>query len=201
MAVGTRMPPLVLVHGLWDSPRLFRRLVERLDGGRDPLLIPHLPHGLGVVPLEELAARLEEQVVAHFGSNQSLDLLGFSMGGVIGRTWIQLLGGHRRVRRLISVASPQQGTWVAQPWPRPLLASVADMKRGSQLLRRLNRDLTTLEAVDCLSYYCPTDAMVIPGWQAVLPMGDRRRLPVWSHQQMIRDPRAVEVLARELLRP
>ncbi|MFN5194666.1 MAG: alpha/beta hydrolase, partial [Cyanobacteriota bacterium] len=57
-------PPLVLVHGLWDSPRLFRRLVERLDGARDPLLSPHLPQGVGVVPLEQLAADLGGQIPA-----------------------------------------------------------------------------------------------------------------------------------------
>jgi triacylglycerol lipase len=55
--------------------------------------------------------------------------------------------------------------------------------------------------VECLSFYCPTDTMVVPGWQAVLPLGERRRLPVWTHQQMIRHPRAVDLLARELLRP
>lgn len=194
-------PPLVLVHGLWDSPRLFRRLVERLGGARDPLLIPHLPHGVGIVPLEELAGQLGRQIEAAFGAEQPLDLLGFSMGGVIGRTWIQLQGGHRRVRRLISVGSPQRGTLTALPWPRPLLAGIADMKHRSRLLRRLNTDLGALAAVECLSYYCPTDAMVVPGWEAVLPVGDRRRLPVWTHQQLIRDPRAIEVLARELLRP
>ncbi|MFN7229970.1 MAG: esterase/lipase family protein [Synechococcaceae cyanobacterium] len=193
-------PPLVLVHGLWDSPRLFRRLVERLDGARDPLLIPHLPHGVGVVPLEQLAADLGGQIQAAFGSERPVDVLGFSMGGVIGRTWIQLLGGQRRVRRLISVGSPQRGTWIAQPWPRPLLAGVADMKRGSRLLRRLNDDPAGLAGVECLSFYCPTDAMVVPGWQAVLPVGERRALPVWTHQQLIRHPRAVEALARELLR-
>ena len=24
-------PPLVLMHGLWDTPRLFRRLIQALD--------------------------------------------------------------------------------------------------------------------------------------------------------------------------
>lgn len=194
-------PPLVLVHGLWDSPRLFRRLQERLAGARAPLLIPHLGHGLGVVPLRQLAVQLGEQIHGAFGSHQPLDLLGFSMGGVIARTWLQLEGGQGRVRRLISVGSPQRGTWTAQPWPGHLLASIADMKRGSRLMQRLNGDLSGLAGVECLSFYCPTDTMVVPGWQAVLPLGERRRLPVWTHQQMIRHPRAVDLLARELLRP
>ena len=44
--------PLVLVHGLFDTPRLFDTLRHRLAGRRSPLLVPHLPHALGSVPLE-----------------------------------------------------------------------------------------------------------------------------------------------------
>lgn len=194
-------PPLVLVHGLWDSPRLFRHLVEQLDGRRAPLLIPHLPHGLGVRRLEELAVQLGRHIEAAFGEEQPLDLLGFSMGGVIARTWIQLQGGHRRTRRFVSVGSPQRGTWVAQPWPAQLLASVADMKVGSGLLRRLNADSRCLQPIDCSSFYCAADLMVVPGWRAVLPVGRRMGLPVLTHQQLIRHPAALVPLVAELLRP
>ena len=75
-------PPLVLVHGLWDTPRLFHRLVETLDGRRDPLLITHLPHGLVHVPLATLTERLHTQIVDAFGPNEPIDLLGFSMGAI-----------------------------------------------------------------------------------------------------------------------
>lgn len=194
-------PPLVLVHGLWDSPRLFRRLQERLNGRRQPLLIPELPHGLGERPLQELAALLGSHIEAAFGAEAPIDLLGFSMGGVIARTWIQLLGGHRRTRRFVSVGSPQQGTWLAQPWPGRLLSGIADMKVGSELLRRLNSDLSPLRGIDCSSFYCSADLMVVPGWRAVLPVGRHTGLPVLTHQQLIRHPAALEPLVAELLRP
>ncbi len=58
-------PPLVLVHGLWDSPRLFRRLEQLLAGARDPLLVPHLSHRLGATPLLDLAERLGTGHRAH----------------------------------------------------------------------------------------------------------------------------------------
>ena len=107
-------PPLVLVHGLWDSPRLFRRLIQGLDQANRPLLAPHLPHGLGWVPLRQLAHRLDQHIQERFGPDTSIDLLGFSMGGVIGRIWLQELGGVQRTRRFFSVGSPQQGTLAAQ---------------------------------------------------------------------------------------
>ena len=194
-------PPLVLVHGLWDSPRLFHRLQQTLGDRRTPLLIPHLPHGLGSTPIPQLASQLGSHIEAAFGPDTPIDLLGFSMGGVIGRTWIQLLGGHRRTRRFISVGSPQRGTLTAQPWPRWLLASIADMKWGSPLLSQLNQNLDGLRDVECHSYYCSRDLMVLPGWRAVLPVGPRQALPVRTHQQLMRHPAALEPLVAELLRP
>jgi len=170
--------PLVLVHGLWDTPGLFRRLEERLQGRRQPLLVPHLPHGLGQRPLLEMACQLGHLVCKHFGPEQPVDLLGFSMGGVVARSWLQLA-----------------------PWPRRWLASVADMRPGSPLLRKLNGDLSALAGVDCCSFWCLADTLVIPSWTGVLPVGRRQHLPVWHHKQLISSPEALGPIVTELLRP
>jgi triacylglycerol lipase len=194
-------PPLVLVHGLFDTPRLFDSLRRRLAGRRSPLLVPHLPHGLGSVPLEDLAALLGSHIEAAFGPDQAVDLMGFSMGGVIGRVWIQLEGGHRRTRRFTSVASPQRGTLAAVPWPRWPLAGIADMKPGSDLLRRLASQPEPLRQIECCSFYCPTDLTVFPGWEAVLPVGPRFPLPVWWHNRLMAEPGSLDPVVAELLRP
>ena len=191
----------MLVHGLFDSPRLFDTLRQRLAGRRTPLLVPHLPHALGSVPLDELAALLASHIEAAFGTEQPVDLLGFSMGGVIGRVWIQLRGGYRRTRRFISVASPQPGTLAALPWPRWALAGIADMKPGSDLLRQLGRDIDPLRQIECCSFYCPTDLTVVPGWEAVLPVGPRQPLPVFWHNRLMAEAASLDPLVAELLRP
>lgn len=195
------MPPLVLVHGLWDTPKVFHRLKRELNGRRQPLLIPHLPHKLGAVGLIELAERLGSHIEAAFGPGQPIDILGFSMGGVITRSWIQLLGGHRRTRRFLCVGSPQRGTWAAQIWSSRILRGIGDMKRGSALLRQLDDDLSTLTPVDCRSYYCRTDITVFPGWQAHLPIGPAEAIPVLTHRQLIAHPRALRTLSQALLEP
>ncbi|MEB3319785.1 MAG: alpha/beta fold hydrolase [Cyanobium sp.] len=195
-------PPLVLLHGLWDTPRLFRRLETALLQ-RCPhleLYAPHLPHRLGAAPIRDLAERLAVLLEARFGPDSRLDLFGFSMGGLIGRTWLQEQGGHRRTRRFVCLGSPQQGTLTAQWVPRPLLAGIADMKIGSRLLRELDRDAELLDGVDCHSFYTPTDLTVVPGWRAVLPCGSRRALPVLTHRQLISHPRALAGLVEVLLR-
>ena len=194
-------PPLVLVHGLWDTPRLFDPLRRSLAGRREPLLVPHLPHGLGWTPLLELARGLDAAISNRFDAGTRLDLLGFSMGGLIARVWIQLLGGGQRTRRFISIASPHQGSLVALPWPRRLLGGIADMKPGSALLSQLNADIEPLQRIDCFSFYCQTDLTVVPGWKAVLPVGPRLALPARRHDRLMRDPASLELVVRELLRP
>jgi len=189
------------VHGLLDSPAVFNALKRCLGDQRQPLLIPELPLRFGLTPISEAAELLGSHIEAAFGLEQPIDLLGFSIGGVIARTWIQLLGGQHRTRRFTSVGSPQQGTLTAQPWPGRLLAGIADLKSGSPLLTELNGNLEALAGIDCCSFYSAIDLAVLPGWRAVLPVGRTQILPVWAHPQLLRAPKSVQLLAQELLRP
>ena len=194
-------PPLVLVHGLLDSPRVFDRLRRELGDRRPEVLAPALPLRLGRTPIDLAAAELSREIAAAYPGDTPVDVLGFSIGGVIARTWIQRLGGHQRTRRFISLGSPQQGTITARPWPRRVFKGLADLRQGSALLQELNDNLDTLAAIDCHSFYSALDLAVLPGWRAVLPIGPRTLLPVATHPQLLRDGAAVQPLARELLRP
>ncbi len=180
---------------------MFEALKRELGGERQPLLIPSLPLRLGRTSVMEGAERLGSHIEAAFGREEPLDLLGFSIGGVIARCWIQLLGGHARTRRFISVGSPQQGTLTALPWPGRIFSGIADLRWGSALLERLNSDLDRLQRIECHSFYSALDLAVLPGWRAVLPVGARTMLPVLTHPQLLRDRAALVPLARELLRP
>lgn len=191
----------MLVHGLWDTPRLFQGLLRQLAGRRPHLLIPHLPQRFGMAPVLALASQLDAHITDQLGADQPIDVLGFSMGGVVARTWIQLLAGHRRTRRFISVGSPHRGTLTAGPWPGWPLAGVADVKPNSALLQQLDVNLHTLESVECASFYCSPDLMVIPARSALLPLGGHHRLPVMGHHQLLRHPAALTPLVQELLRP
>ena len=189
------------MHGLLDTPEVFNKLQQEIGDRRLDLLIPHLSLRLGRTPIEEAAAELASHIEAAYPCQSPIDLLGFSIGGVIARTWIQRLGGHRRTRRFISLGSPQQGTLTAQPWPGQIFKGLADLKWGSALLRDLNSNLKALEAIDCHSFYSALDLAVLPGWSAVLPIGPRTGLPVATHPQLLRDSAAIRPLAAELLRP
>jgi triacylglycerol lipase len=44
---------------------------------------------------------------------QKIDILGHSMGGLIGMYYAKKLGGAARIRKLIMMGTPVQGTWIA----------------------------------------------------------------------------------------
>lgn len=195
------MTPLVLVHGLLDTPRVFHPLEAALAGRRRQLLSPSLPLQLGRIPVVESAVRLRHVIETTYGKTEPVDVLGFSIGGVIVRTWLQLLGGHVRCRRFFSVGSPQQGTFMAQPWPSRWFSGLADLKPNSPLLNRLNNDLDRLRHLEIYSFYSAVDLVVLPGWNAVVPVGKRVLLPVLTHPELVRNPMAIRRLTQELLRP
>ena len=192
--------PIVLVHGLWDSPYLFKRLKKSLEDLGRIVLVPHLPHDYGCVSLRNLAQDLDAYICKQLGKEVAIDLLGFSMGGLISRVWLQQLNGAIRTTRFISVGSPHKGTFTAQIVPRFLFAGIADMKRGSLLLQELNNDLNALRRIECISFFCQLDLMVFPGWQAVLPVGVSSAMPVLTHKGLIRSSYARELLLKELVK-
>ena len=191
---------LVLVHGLWDAPQIFRRLVTYLNRENMSVFIPCLPHKGGRVPLTTLACDLDNQISARFGVDTDIELFGFSMGGVISRVWLQQIGGALRTRRFISVGTPHRGSFLAQLVPSLLFAGIADMKRGSHLLHQLNNDSDVLKDVQCSSYFCRWDLLVIPGWEATLPIGSVYPIPVLTHKQLISDPKSLRILANAILK-
>ena len=192
--------PIVLVHGLWDTPRVFRRLSKKLEQKGFSVFIPHLPHKYGATSIRNLAKDLEVYILDKFGSEKLIDVLGFSMGGLISRFWLQKMGGALRTKRFISVGSPHQGTFTAQLIPACLFAGIAEMKRGSRFLRELGDDVHLLRNVECISFYSATDLMVFPGRQAVLPLGRNFPIPVLTHKELIHSQLSIELIVKGILR-
>src|SRR5438132_14427600 len=44
---------------------------------------------------------------------KKIDIIGHSMGGLIGLYYVKKLGGHEKVRKLVMMGAPVRGTWAA----------------------------------------------------------------------------------------
>src|SRR6185436_5431091 len=94
------------------------------------------------------------------------DLIGFSMGGLIARYYLQRLGGIEKVGRFVSIAAPHQGTHMARLGGLP---GWVQMRPGSEFLRDLASDADVLRRVNFTSFYTPLDAVIVPARSSEMP--------------------------------
>jgi triacylglycerol lipase len=112
--VTPEAPPVLIIHGFLGTRgsmyMLERRLVE------DGFVV--VSFNLGTLNLRDirrsafLIHRKIERILAQTPS-QRIDIIGHSMGGLIGLYYVKKLGGHARVRKLIMMGTPIRGTWAA----------------------------------------------------------------------------------------
>ena len=190
--------PIFLIHGLWNNPKLFEKLINKIKEDDFELYKPHLPHNFGKTSLRWLARELDSKIEELVGPEKEIDIVGFSMGGLISRIWLQNHNGFLRTKRFFSIGTPHFGTYTAQLIPSYLMAGIAEMKRGSRLLSQLNNDLTSLEKVECTSFYTKWDLMSFPGWQAKLSIGDSYQLPVLTHKELITSSSSIDILVKKI---
>ena len=192
--------PIFLVHGLWNNPKLFEKLIKKINEDDYELYRPHLPHRFGKTSLKDLARELDYKIEELVGSEVEVDIVGFSMGGLISRLWLQNHGGFLRTKRFFSIGTPHFGTYTAQMIPSSFMPGIADMKRGSRLLSQLNNDLTSLEKVECISFFTKWDLMAFPGWQAKLSIGESYQLPVLTHKELITNSISLDILVEKIFK-
>lgn len=152
----------------------------------------------GDAPIEVLAFQLAEQISAALPSGQPLNLFGFSMGGLICRTYLQYFGGLARTRRLVTLATPHRGTYTAYLFKRP---ACFQMRPGSAFLTRLNADLSPLEQVSFTSIWTPLDLTIVPADHSILPVGEMVPIVSPFHVTLPLDPRVVREIAAALRKP
>jgi triacylglycerol esterase/lipase EstA (alpha/beta hydrolase family) len=128
---GTRGPrPIVLVHGYAMNRANFVLLARRLAAaGLGPIYgFEYWTLGKTGAAARRLGAYVDE-VLATTGA-AAVDVIGHSMGGVVGRYYVTLGDGDGKVANLITIGAPHSGTLATPPatsswttWPRGLMSS------------------------------------------------------------------------------
>ncbi len=192
----TRRNRTVLVHGYKDEASVFNPLASYLtDLGLEPHAVTLAPSDCSV-PLESLAQQLAEFVDRNFLSYQKLDFVGFSLGGIVARYYIQRLGGLARTNRLLTVAAPHFGTMMAYASALP---GAMQLRPNSKFLSDLNADAESLASIPFVSLWSPFDLMILPPFNSRIPAA--RNIAVWTlrHQALITSQRGIQKIAEQLL--
>jgi triacylglycerol esterase/lipase EstA (alpha/beta hydrolase family) len=160
--------PVLLVHGIWDSSSRLAPLRAGLERrGIGPVHAVDLVPNDGRAPIAELGgivAREATELAEREGASR-VDVVGFSMGALVARWYIQRGGGKAKVRRFVSISGPHAGTAFAYALP---FAGVRDMRPGSPLLRDLAADADPFGDVEVHCLYTPFDLMILPPTSSVL---------------------------------
>ncbi|WP_104524198.1 lipase family alpha/beta hydrolase [Blastococcus atacamensis] len=161
-----RPGPVLLVPGYGGNTAVLRPLADRLAlEGRDATVV-QVP-GSGTGDLAESAVALDEAVTAALARTgaESVDIIGYSAGGLIARLWVSGAGSDR-VRRVVTLGSPHHGTDLAGlagsvlPGQCPLACQ--QMDPASDLLAELNTDDETPDAAGWVSFWTTQDRTVTP---------------------------------------
>ncbi len=195
----TQKNPVLLIHGIYDTFRKFDAMANYLEQHDWPVhRISLAPNG-GTACLKELAQQIKSYVDKTFFLEQPIDLLGFSMGGIITRYYLQRLGGIHKVQRYISMSAPNQGTLTAYSLP---LTGIQQMRPDSKLLKDLNQDYQALlSQVKVTVMWTPYDLMILPATSSRMKIGQEKVFPVLVHAWMVSDNKVLAAVTEALSEP
>lgn len=158
--------PVVLVPGYGGNVSDLDPLVARVrKDGRTAVVFRPTNGGTG--DLRAQAKRLAALVDATLAKADaaSVDLVGYSAGGVISRLYVRDEGGAAKVRRVLTVGSPQHGTDVAalaEETVGSCPTACEQLATDSDLIRGLNAGDETPEGPLWFTVRSSSDQVVTP---------------------------------------
>ena len=140
-AGGQDPGPVILVPGYGGSRNSLDRLAARIRTTGRTAVVVKLP-GDGTGDLVAQARVLQTTVAAQLRAGAgSVDVIGYSAGGVVVRLWLADFGGSTEARRVVSLGSPLHGAQIAAVGqafvPSACPIACQQLAPGSALLRSL----------------------------------------------------------------
>jgi len=159
--------PVLLVPGYGGSTAALDVLAGALRSeGRDATVVR--PAGDGTGDLREQAQALDDAASSAMDRTgaDSVDVVGYSAGGVVSRLWVADLGGGSLARRVITLASPNHGTDLAS------LASGLGATACPEACQQLAPDSDLMATLDASDETPPG-----PAWVAIWTEDDKTVVP------------------------
>ena len=167
----SRPGPILLVPGYSGSVTSLASLASSLRAtGRDVTIVTLPDRALGDLTEQAESLAAAARAVLDRTNAGSVDVVGYSAGGVVARLWVTEGGGVSSVRRLVTLGSPHHGTELAE------LGGLAQgtcpvacqqLSPSSPLLSRLDGERLPA-GPEYLSLWTTLDDVVVPPSSAVI---------------------------------
>jgi triacylglycerol esterase/lipase EstA (alpha/beta hydrolase family) len=203
-----RPGPVLLVPGYGGATGGLDELAARLRAaGRDATVVALPGDGTGDLAASARALGAAVRAARERTGAASVDVVGYSAGGVVARLWAAD-GGAAQARRIVTLGSPHHGTDLAAlaggVLPGECPAGCRELAPGSALLQRLNAGDETPAGPTWVSFWTTADQTVQPPDSARL--AGALDVPVQSvcagsrvgHAQLPTDPLVQRMVLAEL---
>jgi triacylglycerol lipase len=202
-----RLGTVLLVPGYGGGTDSLDALAARIRAAGRQAQVVQLPDS-GTGDLSVAAKVLDDYVARALLDAPSVDVIGFSAGGVVTRLWVEQYDGAAKARRVITLGSPFHGTTVASAGaaadPNACPTACQQLIPGSSLLTSLDADAPAAGHPPWLSLWTTQDQTVVPPTSAEL--SGAVSLSVQSvcpgeqvaHGQLPTDPVVVGIVLRAL---
>lgn len=188
--------PIVMIHGYFSNRGYFGPLVRALEArGVGPIYTPSFPAAFTSIEdyVESLAVYLES--LAGASGQPQVIVIAHSMGGLAARAYL-CAHGAKRVKKLVTIASPHNGTVHARFGSG---ANAKQMERASEFLTDLCRKEGD-KGPDCgvTSIYTPHDNLVAPQDTSRLGWARNIAIPGRGHVDILASDRLAAIVLKEL---
>lgn len=187
--------PVVLIHGYFHNLSGYFVLSQKLKR-RGWTHIHPINLNTYTWSIEAMAREVKKAVegIIKNTKHKKVDIIGHSLGGLVGRYYVQNIGGYKNVNSLITLATPNWGTQLAIFGIGP---SAKQMRPQADFIDRLNTDINNLRKINFASIWSPFDAMIIPPTSAILRgAGKNIRIDFVGHLGMLYSDRVFELICK-----
>ncbi len=194
---NTARNPVLLIHGIKDDARKMEPMARYLRAQGWEAKTMSLRPSWGQKGLDVLAGQVAQFIGENYAPGERIDIVAFSMGGLVTRYYLQRLGGIGRVQRYVTISAPHNGTLLAYLLPN---AGCRQMRFGSAFLRDLASDADRLAELDFTSIWTPLDTIIVPARSSVMRQARNERMVIAAHPLMVWQTSAKHAVAAALSR-
>lgn len=173
---------IVLVHGFFSTNKIFFLMKKKFEKNGFTCFAPTLRPINAKYGIENLGEKLKSEIDFHLGDKEEFSLVGFSMGGIVCRYYLQELGGVSRVKNFITISVPHKGTLTAYLFPSK---GVRQLRPNSEFLKNLLHNELVLTGLTLYSLRTPFDLMITPSNSSLWEIAHNKKYNSIVHSFML----------------
>ncbi len=173
-----------LVHGIFDSGKLFKYMSRFLREAGHTCYVPSLKPSDARKGIADLSQKLGDYIIESIGKEEEFVIVGFSMGCLVSRYYLQELSGVDKCLAFHAISGPHAGSRLAHFY---FGKGVTEMRPGSTFLTELQKTESRLEHIPLYSYRTPYDLIILPPSSSYWGVAENFVSKAWLHRSMLWD--------------